>query len=261
MQHRLSSLKKLQQGFTGIQVMLIVLAVIAITTLASFYIIKTYIFPSPFTPVTLDRQESHTLNTKLAMLGWELAPTGIETPVTSAESRFYQGAETKPEAEIDSLPIQALVPGAAAAYTEQELAPQPYHEHAADRVVSFSEKEINAIIGRNPDFAHRVAIDFSKDLASAAILVSIPRDFPVMPGQTLRVSSGLNISLDSDQRPVISLKGISLMGVPLPNAWLGNTKDINLVNEFGDGGFWTTFADGVEYIAVSEGVLNIKLKP
>jgi hypothetical protein len=44
-------------------------------------------------------------------------------------------------------------------------------------------------------------------------------------------------------------------------AWLGNLKNIDLVQEFGsDKGFWQAFADGVEEIEVEEGELRIKLK-
>jgi hypothetical protein len=51
------------------------------------------------------------------------------------------------------------------------------------------------------------------------------------------------------------------MGVPIPNAWLGNLKNIDLVQEFGGNrGFWKTFADGIEYIHVENGRLLIKLK-
>jgi hypothetical protein len=60
---------------------------------------------------------------------------------------------------------------------------------------------------------------------------------------------------------VVKLKGVSVMGVPIPNAWLGNIKNIDLVREFGgDEGFWKNFADGVESISVVEGLLKIRLK-
>jgi len=60
---------------------------------------------------------------------------------------------------------------------------------------------------------------------------------------------------------VVVLKGISLMGVPVPNAWLGGIKNIDLVQEFGGNqGAWKSFADGVETIQVEEGQLYIKLK-
>ena len=57
------------------------------------------------------------------------------------------------------------------------------------------------------------------------------------------------------------LKGVSLWGVPIPNAWLGGLKNVDLVKEFGaQRGFWQAFAAGVENIRVEEGNLSIKLK-
>ena len=51
------------------------------------------------------------------------------------------------------------------------------------------------------------------------------------------------------------------MGVPLPNAWLGGLKNVDLVAEFGrDGGFWRLFADGVADVEVGEGQLRVRLK-
>jgi len=63
------------------------------------------------------------------------------------------------------------------------------------------------------------------------------------------------------ERPVIVFRGISLWGVPVPNAWLGNIKHIDLVQEFGsDRGFWKAFADGIDEIEITEGQLRVRLK-
>ena len=60
---------------------------------------------------------------------------------------------------------------------------------------------------------------------------------------------------------MVALRGVSLGGIPLPNAWLGNLKNINLVEEFGtEQGFWKLFADGVENLQVQEGQLRIQLR-
>lgn len=65
----------------------------------------------------------------------------------------------------------------------------------------------------------------------------------------------------SNGKPIAILKGVSVWGVPLPNAWLGNMKNTNLIEEFGQaGGFWQAINDGVESIEVKEGTLRIKLK-
>jgi len=72
--------------------------------------------------------------------------------------------------------------------------------------------------------------------------------------------SGFGLSFSND-RPVLILKGVSIMGAPIPNAWLGNLKNVDLVNDFGlDSGFWKTFAACVEYVNVQDGMLKLKLK-
>ncbi|MDP6436517.1 MAG: arginine N-succinyltransferase [Gammaproteobacteria bacterium] len=138
--------------------------------------------------------------------------------------------------------------------------PEAYSEAGANREISLSEKEVNSLIGGNPGLAKRVAIDLSNDLASAKILVPIPEDFPVMPGQILRVNAGLEVRLDASRKPVVALRGVSIMGVPIPNAWLGNLKNVDLVSEFGDRGFWKAFADGVDDLQIRDGEIYIKLR-
>ncbi len=60
---------------------------------------------------------------------------------------------------------------------------------------------------------------------------------------------------------VVGLKGVSLGGIPVPNAWLGNLKNKNLVKEFASrGAFWKSFSNGVADIKVKEGHILIKLK-
>ena len=51
------------------------------------------------------------------------------------------------------------------------------------------------------------------------------------------------------------------MGVPLPNAWLGNLKNVDLVEQFGnEPGFWHSFSAGVDLIEISDGQLRVRLK-
>ena len=62
-------------------------------------------------------------------------------------------------------------------------------------------------------------------------------------------------------RPALLLRGVSVMGVPLPNAWLGGMKNIDVIGEFGgDAGFWKSFADGIEALRVEEGRVELTLK-
>jgi hypothetical protein len=82
----------------------------------------------------------------------------------------------------------------------------------------------------------------------------------VMGGKTLKLSAGLELAFQNG-RAVVILKGVSVMGVPVPNAWLGGVKNVDLVSEFGGSeGFWKAFSEGVENIEVTDGRLLIQLR-
>jgi hypothetical protein len=92
------------------------------------------------------------------------------------------------------------------------------------------------------------------------LLIPIDPDFPIMGGKTLRVRAGAELAYRNN-KPVVALKGISVMGVPIPNAWLGGIKNIDLMQEFGgEPGFWQSLGEGVESIQVRDGELYVKLK-
>ena len=140
------------------------------------------------------------------------------------------------------------------------LKPEPYSEKGARREVSFNERELNGLLARNTDLAKKLAIDLSDDLISARVLLPMEEDFPMLGGQTLRVNAGLEVAYRNN-KPVIRIKGVSIMGVPVPNAWLGGIKNIDLVNEYGaDDGFWKSFSEGIDDIYVREGQIRIHLK-
>lgn len=150
--------------------------------------------------------------------------------------------------------------GVAGSSTQKTLEPEAYSEIGASRDIDITEKEFNALLAQNTDLASKLAFDFSDNLASAKLLVNLDPDFPVFGGKTLKVTAGMEIKL-ADGKPSAILKGVSVWGVPVPNAWLGNLKNTDLNEEFGDaGGFWQAINEGVEEIEVREGKLHIKLK-
>ena len=218
-----------RSGLRGVHVVWIVLATILLTAAVTFWLVRTYIYAKDFTPVELSAAEERTLNGKLRALGYEPGPQ--ESPPEGA-----------PETD------------------EQWLRPERYAESGAQRAVSFTERELNAVVARNRDLARKLAVDLADDLVSARLLVPVDPDFPVLGGKTLRVSAGVEMAF-RDARPVVVLRGVSVMGIPIPSAWLGGLKNIDLVQEFGDQqGFWQGFADGVDNIRVEEGQLRIELK-
>ena len=138
--------------------------------------------------------------------------------------------------------------------------PLPYSEEGADRSLELSERELNAIVAKNTDLADKVAIDLADSLVSARLRIPMDPDFPFFGGRTLKARAGIEVKFDQMQ-PVVVLKGVSVMGVPIPNAWMGGLKNVDLVEHFGQSeGFWKSLSSGVDHVEVVEGALRITLK-
>jgi hypothetical protein len=226
--------------FSGIQVAGVAVAAVLGTALLTLWVVRTYVYPSEFTPVRLSAAEQKTLDAKLERLeSTGDARRSLPKPEDAGDAR--RSAQVSED-------------------DRAWLRPEPYDESDATREIVLTEREINALIATNTDLAPRAAIDLSEDLASARLLIPVDPDFPVLGGRTLRVNAGVELAFRSG-RPVVALKGVSVMGVPIPNAWLGNLKNVDLVEEFGvETGFWSAFAAGVEQIAVEDGRLRIRLR-
>lgn len=140
------------------------------------------------------------------------------------------------------------------------LVPERYSEDEAKREIRLSEKELNALLAKNTDLAKKLAIDLSGNLVSAKYLLPLDEEFPVLGGKTLKITAGVELAF-ANAKPTVVVKGISIWGVPLPSAWIGGIKNIDLVEEYGDAGFWKGFADGVENLRIEKGNLVVKLKP
>lgn len=78
--------------------------------------------------------------------------------------------------------------------------------------------------------AERFAIDLSDNLASAKLLLPVPPDFPLLGGNTIAINAGLELAYENGH-PIVVLQGVSVWGVPIPNAWLGGLKNVDLVQE------------------------------
>ena len=219
-------------GVSTRKVVLIVLIAIVATLGLSYWFLATYVFARDFEPVELSQKEQRVLDGKLQALGFQ--------PDVSPASSGGPSPD-----EFDERGV---------------LKPERYSEKGAAREIEFNERELNALLAHNTDLARKLAIDLSEDLVSVKLLVPVEPDVPMLGGKTLRFNAGVEVAY-ADGKPSVTLKGVSVMGVPVPNAWLGGLKNVDLVREFGAGpGFWKTFAEGVEGIRVEDGEVKIELK-
>ncbi len=232
-----------KRRFGCLQIIAIILATALLTALFTVWAAQRYLFAPDFKPVTLTAGEERQLNHKLEK--FEALGSISQKSDSIIRKRGNTGDEKNSLAESDS---------------NAPLKPEQYSEAGAIRTIRLSEREVNALLAKNTDLARKLAIDFSDNLISAKLLIPVDPDFPVLGGKTIRLRAGLHLAYRNAQ-PEIILRGVSVMGIPIPNAWLGGIKNIDLVKELGeDQEFSKALAEGVEDIQIEEGVLKITLK-
>jgi hypothetical protein len=209
----------------------IIAACFIVVAMLSAWWIKSNLYASPFSPTKLDGKEQQVLIAKL--------------------DRLQRGIES------DRKPLRAE---ASEMKREGRLVPEPYTEEAARREIRITERELNALIAKDEETARRVAIALSNDMVSVKLVIPMDDDFPVLGGKTLRLNCGVTLRYEAG-KPVVAVRGVSIGGVPIPSAWWGGIKNVDLVREFGGpGGFWDLFSKGVEDIKVLDGSLVVRLK-
>ena len=209
---------------------IIALFFIVVITVSVWWI-KHNLYANPFNPTKLNEKEQQVLNTKLERLEQNFQKQGK-----------FSGTRTDEE------------------MTKERLEPEDYTEDPARREIRISEKELNALIAKDEKAARQIAINLSDDMISLKLIIPVDKDIPFLGGKTLRLSCGVTLRHEAG-KPVVALRGVSIGGIPIPNAWLGNLKNVDLVHEFnGQHGFWGTLSKGVEDIKVSNGSLSIKLR-
>jgi hypothetical protein len=206
----------------------IILVTVFVTAAATIWLINNQLFANSFEPVELNSEEEQVLTAKLEQIGMAAQD---QTPDETTEV----------ETRID------------------DTTPEAYSGDPSKRRIRLTERELNALLAKGTDLAERLVIDLADNVASAKLLIDLDPDFPFLGGKTLKVNAGAELAY-KDQRPIVILKGVSVWGVPIPNAWLGGLKNVDLVREFGgQDGFWKAFADGIKDIRVEQGNLLIEL--
>lgn len=226
-----------KRGLGCLPIFGLILLTIVITIGGTLWAINSQWFSKDFKPIELNTSEEAELSRKLNALGsFDVTPDDDK-----AESSTIFNIDNENDTSAD------------------DLQPEVYTEDDSKRRIELTERELNALLAKNTDLAEQIVIDLSNNMASVKLLWDLDPDFPFLGGKTLKVSSGTELSY-AGNRPVVVMKGVSVWGAPIPNAWLGKLKNVDLVREFGGGdGFWKSFADGIEDIRVEDGKLIIQL--
>ncbi len=224
----------------------ILLLTVVVTIGATVWVIQSKLFAKEFEPVALDTSEQQTLQAKLDIFAD--AEDSSSSTIAFPEITDSSTSDTSEELNVDTNEAR----------TDDTLTPEAYIEDDSKRRIELTERELNALLAKNTDLAEQLVVDLSGDSASVNLLIDLDPDLPFFGGKTLKVSGGTELSYQND-RPVVIMTGVSVWGVPMPNAWLGGLKNIDLVKEFGGDGFWKGLAEGIEDFRVEDGKLMIQL--
>jgi hypothetical protein len=141
------------------------------------------------------------------------------------------------------------------------VVPPPPPETEERRSVTLTERELNGLLAHNTGLAERVYLDLERDAIRARVNVPLEPDFPVLGGRTIRATLALGVQLVGG-RVEVWIRDLSLGGFPLPNAWLGGIKHVDLVEMyFADDPAMQAFVDGIESLRIDSGGITLTPAP
>lgn len=143
--------------------------------------------------------------------------------------------------------------------SEEIVAPPAQPESKDPRTLSLTTKELNAFLA-DQGIGEQVKLDLSQNRIVANFLLPIDKNAPLFAGTTLRIRLALSALMNAAGKLVIKVDDISLGGIPLPNAWLGDIKGLDLVSgEIGSDPTVQRFVAGIKDFRVENGQVQIVL--
>lgn len=205
----------------GALVLVFITAVIAVS--ATLWWLKR-----PIEPVTLDAKEQAVLDEKV---------------------RVFEQARTSPPADA-AAPGQPNEGGAPA--------PEPVYLPGS-KTLRLTEREVNALLNQNTEFGDKVRIELAKDAVHAYLAVPIPPDFPIGGGTTFRARGRFQIKVVEGETPSAVLEDVTVIGLSLPKAWLGDLKGRNLLEDEARKAGKGAFLQGIKSLQVEPGNLVLEV--
>ncbi|MGB0992687.1 MAG: hypothetical protein ACPG32_09485, partial [Akkermansiaceae bacterium] len=126
------------------------------------------------------------------------------------------------------------------------------------KVITLTEREINALFHSNTGLGDQVRFELANNAVHARIKTDLDEDLPILGGKTLKAKARFKLT-DETNNPAIILDDLTVWGISLPNAWLGEMKGQNLLANLGSEFSNSGFADGVKNINVNHGKITIHL--
>jgi len=128
------------------------------------------------------------------------------------------------------------------------------------RTLVITEKEVNAWLAKN-DLGENVQVRFKDGKITGAIILELPADFPMLAGQKIKASLAFVAHLNDASRDLaLQVDDVTVGGMPLPNAWVGDLKGMKLVDESARlDPAMEKFLKGIRQFEIRDGLAVVKL--
>ncbi len=98
------------------------------------------------------------------------------------------------------------------------------------RTLTLSEREINAFLAEQ-GLGETVKVELGEGKGTATAIVPIEKDALLFAGKTLRIQCAFKANMTAEKKLALSISDLSVGGISLPNAWIGNLKGMNLFQD------------------------------
>lgn len=163
-------------------------------------------------------------------------------------SAFRAVSLTQPEAQVLDQKVGVL---------KGTAAPQVPATDPAKTLV-LSEREINGFL-KEQGIGEHFKVSIKHDNITLTAVIPVDKDAPVLAGKNVRVSAVLATKVGTDHRLALSLSDLTVGGISLPNAWLGNVKGLNLLADNVDDEVLNGIAAGIKDLRVQDGEVRLIL--
>lgn len=241
----------------------ILLGCMLLTALFTSWWIRHTFHAKPYQPTELSQTEEVALEGKLQALEASAPAPQSVRPRLSGELPGRSSREI--DAEVARL---AKAAGEAPASARPWIDPLGDDEGTDEerRHLVITERELNGILHSNTDLADRVRIELREDTIRAGALIPFSDDALLFAGKTLRCKLTIRAYLDENKRLAVFITDVTVGGIPVPNAWVGDIKNCNLVaspdpadpRQRAPGGM-NRFADGIRDFKISDKRIEIWL--
>jgi hypothetical protein len=196
-----------RQGLSTRQILLIVFgSILLISALVSAAVIGWFQYnfnPAPMQPVVLSEVEKQAFTTKLSAFGDPaLTPVTLKFPASGPTSAPASSATPAP-----------TVPAG-----------------LENKTIILTEREVNAYLA-SQNLGEHIQVSFGEGRVITAIIVEVPPDFPILPGQKVRARITFGTGLTPQHKLSLVFNDLHVGGISLPNAWLGDLKGVDLIAE------------------------------